>query len=108
MDASVGAARYDTGKPMVSLIPSEAILEEAKVFTFGAQKYAAHNWRLGMDYSRVLSSAMRHMLAITAGEDVDAESGCLHAAHVRANMAFLIGYMAQRGGNDDRYKGACP
>jgi hypothetical protein len=30
-----------------ALLPSEALEEIARVYAFGAEKYAAHNWRKG-------------------------------------------------------------
>lgn len=97
--------KHDTEKPKTNLIPSEAIEQEAWIFTFGATKYGDYNWTKGINYSRIISAAMRHLLAINRGEDVDPESGRPHAAHVRANMAFLLQFMKEnRTELDDRYK----
>src|SRR5437899_3061811 len=72
------AAKFDTGKSPVSLIPRDAQLAEADVLAFGAKKYAAHNWRKGMAWSRLGDAAMRHLLAWLDGEDVDPETGLSH------------------------------
>lgn len=97
--------KHDNGKPPISLIPAEAIVGEAKVFAFGANKYGRHNFRLGMDHSRVLDAAFRHLLAIARGEDLDKESGQPHWAHARCCLAMYAYYVTNNVGNDDRYKG---
>ena len=53
--------KYDTGKDRFALLPWDAIREVAKVFTFGATKYADRNWEIGIAYDRVYSSTMRHL-----------------------------------------------
>ena len=37
--------KYDSAKPKMNLLPPKAILEVAKVLTFGAEKYGAENWK---------------------------------------------------------------
>lgn len=97
--------KHDSEKPRMALIPSGPLLEVGKVFTFGAKKYTDHNWRGGINYSRILSAAMRHLLALNEREDIDQESGLKHAAHVCANMMFLLYFQEQnRVELDDRYK----
>ena len=66
--------KYDGGKPRVGLISDYATFQEAAVMNFGAQKYAAHNWRGGIAWSRLIDSAFRHLHAFNAGEDFDRES----------------------------------
>lgn len=96
--------KYDGDKPPVALIPISAVLEEAKVLGFGADKYDTDNWRNGIEYRRLISAALRHLLAISDGEDVDPESNLLHAAHVRCCMAFLIEQYETYPELDDRFK----
>jgi hypothetical protein len=95
--------KYDNGKAPISLIPVEAILAEAQAFDYGAKKYAKHNFRLGMDHTRVLDAAMRHILAIVAGEDTDPESGLPHYAHARACLGMYAYFVTNNAGTDDRY-----
>lgn len=97
------AMKFDSGKPRVSLIPSIAIEKEGAVLGFGEQKYASHNWRKGMKYSKLIDSAIRHLLKLKEGEDLDPESGLPHWAHVRCNMGFLGEYMEYGLGEDDRF-----
>ena len=37
--------KYDSGKPDLSLIPPESLVEIAHVMTFGAEKYDRDDWR---------------------------------------------------------------
>lgn len=77
--------------------------EIAKVLAFGAQKYAAHNWRKGIAYSRLLDAALRHLYAFADGEDTDPESGLSHIAHAGCCVVFLLGMIHSRPDQDDRH-----
>lgn len=72
---------------------AEAITELAEVLTFGAKKYAAHNWRKGLSFEETISSMERHIASIKKGEWSDQESLRLHAAHVMCNAMFLTYFM---------------
>lgn len=96
--------KADSGKPPVSLTPVEAILGEAEVFAFGAKKYGRHNFRLGFEHTRALDAALRHILAILNGEDLDPESGLPHWAHARCSLAMYAYMVTNNVGQDDRYK----
>jgi hypothetical protein len=97
------AVKHDTGKPPMSLISRTALIEEAKVLAFGKDKYGAHNWRAGMDFSRLMDACLRHVYAFADGEDLDSETGLSHLAHARCCLAFLLEYQGKRLGTDDRY-----
>ena len=100
------AIKYDHDKTDWSLMPFEAIEEINKVLDFGANKYAAHNWKKGegFKYTRVLNSLLRHIFAYMRGEDKDPESGLSHLAHAGCNIVFLLYYnkYKDRYKNDDR------
>lgn len=81
--------KYDSDKPDLSLLSPIAITYLAAVLSFGAKKYDSHNWRKGIDKARLVSAAMRHLLAALAGEQNDRETGLPHSAHVMCNMMFL-------------------
>lgn len=98
------ATKYDSEKPRMSLIDPEALIELAKVLTFGAEKYDAENWRKGMDWSRLISSLLRHINAFQRGEDTDPETGLSHMAHAMCNCMFLVWYSNYRKEYDDRYR----
>ena len=95
--------KFDGEKPMVALVPPKALEEEARVWTFGAKKYDKWNWHKGITYVRILSAIGRHYLALLRGEDIDPESGCHHAACIRANCGMLIQFHFEgRSELDDR------
>ncbi len=57
-----------------------------------------------MPWTEVIASAMRHLEAIRLGEDIDEESGLLHAAHLQANAAMLTEYYFTKQDFDNRKK----
>ena len=81
--------RTNENKLRYDLCPAIAQKEYAKVWTQGLEKYPARNWEKGFLFSEVIASAMRHLEAIRLGEEIDAESGLLHSAHLMANAAML-------------------
>ena len=91
-----GGVKHDGEKPAMGLLPPKALEEEAKVWTFGAKKYDAWNWTKGFKYTRIIGALLRHTTAIMRGEDVDPESGCLHAAHIRCCAAMLIEFHGRK------------
>lgn len=97
--------KYDQDKPRTDLLDPLALEGIAKVLAFGARKYAAHNWRGGISYSRLLGGALRHIFAILRGEDVDPESGLPHVDHLGCCWMFLSNMMKTRPDLDDRWKG---
>lgn len=102
--SQTGGTKHDTGKNRVDLIPPTAIEAMGEAFTFGASKYADHNWAKGFNYSRLIGAAMRHILAYSRGEDKDPESGLSHIAHAQACLAMLSAHEVERLGTDDRRK----
>lgn len=95
--------KADSGKTELALISPLAIEELGKVLTFGAKKYAAHNWRQGLSWTRVVSALLRHTFAFLRGQDNDPETGLSHMAHVMCNAMFLVEYVLTRKGKDDRF-----
>ena len=96
------AAKFDTDKLRYDLIAPEALEELARVYTFGAAKYADENWRKGMRWRRIFGAIMRHSWAWMRGEDVDQESGLPHLAHAAWGCFTLLAYSKCRLGEDDR------
>lgn len=93
----------DQEKPRVDLLDPLALEGLAKVLTFGAKKYAAHNWRGGISYSRLIGAALRHLFAILRGEDIDSESNLPHVDHLGCCWMFLSNMMKTRKDLDDRF-----
>jgi hypothetical protein len=90
--AQVGL-HLDEGKSQVEAISPQALLELGRVLEYGARtKYQRFNWVLGIDYSRVLASAQRHLLKWYAGKDIDEESGLHALAHCWCDIMFLLHY----------------
>lgn len=98
------ALKFDDGKLPLHLLSTEAMNQTAAVLAFGADKYAAHNWRKGFAWSRPLAAAMRHITAFNAGEDKDPESGLSHLAHAACCIMFLLEFEKTHKELDDRYK----
>lgn len=97
--------KHDQEKPDMSLLSSIALEQIAEVLTFGKKKYAAHNWRKGISYSRLLGALLRHTFSYLKGEDKDPESGLSHLAHAGCCVMFLLELSVTRKDLDDRYKG---
>lgn len=106
--------RYNSGKIRIELLPSFALQEIAKVFTYGAKKYTTYhedgsiktsgdnNWKLGLEWMAVVASAKRHLELFVSGEDRDQESGELHIAHAATNLMFLLEYYRGYPQGDNR------
>ena len=97
------AAKFDIGKERISLIPKDALLDIAKVLEFGAQKYGDHNWKKGIQWTRLIDAAMRHLIKFNDGQNLDEESDLNHLAHSCANLMFLLYYYNRSLGQDDRF-----
>ncbi len=97
--------KYDSDKEPVSLLSRIWLLGVARVMGFGAHKYAAHNWRNGLERSRLVSAALRHILAYNEGEDLDPETGLSHLDHASCCLMFAREMHETHPELDDRYKG---
>ena len=98
-----GGTKFDGEKPRMDLLDADYLEGVAKVLTFGANKYAAHNWREGINVSRLIAASYRHLGAINRGEDVDSESGLAHAYHLGCCVMFLASMLNTRPDLDDRW-----
>lgn len=97
--------KFDSDKPPMDLLDGYALTEISHVLAFGAKKYAAHNWRKGIQLSRLLGAALRHLHAVNGGEDTDPETGLPHLAHAGCCIMFALWMMKYRQDMDDRWKG---
>lgn len=102
LEKAMQGVKYDEGKPQWSLLPSRGLEEVVKVYTFGAKKYEANNWRKGMLWSRTFSAIMRHCWAFWAGETYDPETKLHHMAHAAFGCLTLIEYTKKKTATDDR------
>jgi hypothetical protein len=108
MATSTEALRYNSGKIRLSLVPSSLAWYTGAVLTYGAIKYADHNWRKGFAWSDLIDSLERHLEDFKSGIDFDAESGLPQLAHISTNVAFLIEHFDKGLGIDDRIKEGSP
>lgn len=99
MESKTGSKRYNEGKPEVSQLDPNFIVELAGLMTASAKKYGKYNWALGQDYMTPYDSAMRHLLKFAAGEDLDVESGKSHILHAAANMMII--YTSMKNNDKD-------
>jgi len=94
--------KHDAGKPPLSILTRESLIAEARAFEYGAQKYGRDNYKQGMNWTRVIDAALRHLTAFNAKENLDPESKLCHLAHSKACLAMLIYYYENNIGTDDR------
>lgn len=95
--------KHDQNKAPLDLLPYESLEEVAKVLAFGAKKYSRGNWAKGINYSRLISAAQRHLGQFNSGEDVDDESQLPHLAHAACCILFLLYMHKKRPDMDDRW-----
>ena len=82
-DNSVGKGRFD-------LIPFQALMRLAKHYENGARKYSDRNWEKGMDISRYVDAAIRHLIKYSNGwNDED------HLAAAMWNCASIMHHEAE-------------
>lgn len=99
----MSAIKHDQGKVEYSDIPPNALESVAKVFNYGAKKYAKFNYNGGMEYLRYYDAAIRHMQAWVRGQDID-ESSCHHIDHAIASLLMLRENIHLGTGTDNRFK----
>lgn len=81
--------KHDYGKPRMDLISPIALTYLAHVLSFGATKYASHNWRNGIPQDKIIAACLRHLMAMLGGEVHDRETGLPHAAHLMCEAMFI-------------------
>lgn len=95
--------KYDADKPRMDLLDTSFLLGVSDVLTFGAKKYAAHNWREGISQSRLIGAAFRHISAYNNGTDCDPESGINHLYHAACCLMFASWMLKHKPELDDRW-----
>jgi hypothetical protein len=88
-------ARYD-------LVPWDQMAKVAELYGAGAQKYEAHNWAKGYDWSLSFASLMRHATQFWMGESLDEETQCHHMASVVFHALALMRFEEKFPQLDDR------
>lgn len=102
LDKAIPGVKFDEGKARFDLLPPDALTQVARIFTFGATKYADRNWEKGMDWGRVYAAQQRHMNAFWGGEMYDPETGMMHTAHATFGSLVLCTYSLRGIGTDTR------
>ena len=98
--------KFDQEKPKMDLLSSLWLEDVSQVLTYGAKKYASHNWRKGILFSRLIAACLRHVFAFLKGEDNDPETNLSHLAHASCCLMFLSELNKTKPKDwDDRYKG---
>lgn len=97
-----------TKEERFDLLPWEAIAKVARHYGKGAEKYEAHNWRRGYEWSKSYAALMRHLTAFWSGEDIDEETGSPHMAAVVFHALTLLTFMDEQRDFDDRYVPEAP
>ena len=95
---------FDEGKAPLALLPRLPLELVADVFGKGASKYAMHNWRAGIQITRNLSCALRHIYAYNEGEDLDPELGTNHLANAIVRLMFVLETAVKHPEMDDRWR----
>ena len=103
-ESSPEGRKDDIDKPRMDLLSSVWLQGTAEVLTYGAKKYAAHNWRKGIHASRLYAALQRHLTAWNDGHDLDPETQLSHLLHASCCLMFLYETMERRMDLDDRYK----
>lgn len=76
----------------LSEVPQAEVENAARVFEYGAKKYAHWNWCKGQAWQVTLGSLLRHAFALKDGEELDPESGLPHTGHIVCNLLMLAWY----------------
>src|SRR5271166_463886 len=98
------AIKKDAEKNRLDLLSAPWIEGVGLVLTFGARKYAAHNWRRGLSQSRLMGAALRHLFSYLKGQDLDEETGLSHLLHASCCLMFAYELKITHPKLDDRYK----
>lgn len=97
ISANTPGAKLDAGKPRLSLVLGgfpRALVEVAKVGTYGAKKYTDNGWQsVPGGFERYTDAMQRHQLAEWRGEKFDRDTLLDHAAHLAWNALARLELM---------------
>ena len=100
-----GSLKYDSDKPAMQYVPGEAMEAMGQAFSYGARKYSPNNYKeTGLEISRCIGAALRHIYKFNDGIDSDQESGLNHLGHAMAAIAMAIYMQKNHPEKDDRFK----
>lgn len=101
-ESSNTGVKHDQDKPDLSMLPRSAKIGIARAFMYGAKKYGRNNYKAGMNWTRLIAAADRHLSAFADKENLDEESNLNHLFHLGACVMMLIEYYEKGLGTDDR------
>jgi hypothetical protein len=96
--------KLDEGKTPMEHIPLYLLEDVAKVFAYGARKYAPTGWRQKgskKDVGRYLGACLRHLRDFQKGHQIDPESGLPHLAHAVCSLLMGADLLAGNGHVDN-------
>jgi len=84
------AIKYGFGTKEITYVYLKPFEPLAKVLMKGIEKYELNNWKKESDdILHCVDSAMRHILELQIGNEIDEDSGQHHIGHIMANIMFL-------------------
>lgn len=90
-------AKLDQGKNRLGLVLfgfSRALQAVGRVGTYGAQKYSDNGWMQVPDgKARYTDAMLRHLMSEAQGEEIDPETGLMHAAQTAWNALIRLELM---------------
>lgn len=105
-ETSSSGASKGTKPLRYDLIPVEALAEVAFIYHKGAEKYGAHNFEKGYEYSKSIAALQRHLEKFKSGlnfdDEFDGEVKPHHLAAVVFHALALMQFQAKKVGTDDR------
>jgi hypothetical protein len=97
--------KNDQGKPPIAMISSEALRQAAMASAGRDATIDKWNYKLGIEITRTVSGAMRHILDFMDGIDVDPKSKATSLGSAIFNLAMAIDTLKNHPELDDRFKG---
>lgn len=86
------------------LIPAGPLIQLARHYGIGAQKYDDNNWQKGYNWSLSYAALQRHITAFWQGQDIDEETGSPHTIAAAWHALALTWFMTNKPEYDDRPK----
>mgnify|MGYP001561776476 FL=1 len=101
--AAESGIKHDNEKLRLDLLPFDALMEVAEVYSMGAKKYSDRNWEKGLSYMRVVGALLRHLFAWILGEERATDDKQRHLASVVwCGLALLTYELREMKEFDDR------
>lgn len=106
LESKTSKAKTDDGnKPPLARLPWKALRKVSGVQAYGHKKYGDfYNYKKGMEASRQIGCAIRHLADWLDGNDLDSESGHSHLAHAATRILFALENIEDGTMIDDRFK----